>query len=372
MQEAGTSRAGGVTHIPHGDTNVEQSTTPSKTGRPPNPQARTARTSQLIVLKDGDPIPEGYAYVTEARAELAPPVRTPQRPTRDTVDLTTPPKATDPCTGPGTDTAKARTAARRNLTKNTNIKANATFARDLKESLATGQPMTLCIAEGQNDLKSAWHAAAKEVAYKFLDLRKESWKEYTIFEKNTVHNEVNEQYKYNPPIDPKRIDKYLSGHLRTSRAVWKAHWKRHGPTQRHHNCPEAAWEKLVKWWPTDACQEESVEMASRRARVERNNKVGRSSLMERMDEQVSNIMVFFFMCIRFQVHSPVGVTQCAGCIRAQYVHESDLIRTVHARHVAAGRMVVACAAAIHTECVHGYVSVNPETCWQGCMSPLGV
>lgn len=197
------------------------------------------------------------------------------------------PKAHVPSTEEGPDTAKSKTATRRNLTRNSNRKANATFAKELKESLATGQPTPMKVAEENTDLKCTWHAAKKELAYKYLDLTKESWKDYNMFEKTTVHNELKEQFKFDPPIDIKRVDKYLSGHLRTSRAVWKAHWKKNGPATKHHNCPQEAWDRLCKWWPTTACQEEAAKMASRHARVERNSKVGRSSLVDRMDEHVS-------------------------------------------------------------------------------------
>lgn len=287
MQEASTSTAGGGANNPHEDSHVPKPRRCNATGEPPTPEAGTARTAQLFAFKDGDPIPQGYALVVQTRIDAEPNATILNRSERTTVDLCTPPKAIEPSTGEGPDTAKGRTAARRNLTRNTNRKANATFAKDLKESLATGQPTPIKVAEDQMDLKCTWHAAAKETAYKLLDLTKESWKDYTNHEKTTVHNEVNEQFKFDPPIDPKRIDKYLSCHLRTSRAVWKAHWKKFGPSQRHHNCPQSSWVKLCKWWPTAACQEQAAEMACRRARVERSSKVGRSSLMDRMDAQVS-------------------------------------------------------------------------------------
>ena len=280
--------------------------------RHPIPAAKTSKTTQLIALKEGDPVPEGYSVLVETRAEAAPSPRIQQRAGCDTVDLSTPPKAIDRCTEEGPQSAKSKTAAKRNLTRNTNRKANATFAKDLKESLATGQPTKIKVVEEKNDLKCAWHAAAKELAYKFLDLTKESWKDYSVFEKTMLHKELNEQYKFDPQIGPKRVDKYLSGHLRTSRAVWKAHWKRFGPSDRHHNCPQAAWDKLCKWWPTSACQEEAAEMASRRARVERTSKVGRSSLIDRMDEQVRNhsstidVLCLKYMHFVWDVENDVG------------------------------------------------------------------
>lgn len=285
--EAGTSRAGGRRHNAQGGADTDRLRTGISPGRPPNPATRTSRPAQFIALKEGDPIPEGYALVVDTTADPVPSARMQQRNQCDTVDLSTPPKANVPSTEEGPDTAKSKMAARRNLTRNSNRKANATFAKELKESLATGQPTPIKLAEDNTDLKCTWHAAAKELAYKFLDLTKESWKDYSIFEKNMVHNELKEQFKFATPIDPKRVDKYLSSHLRTSRAVWKGHWKKNGPAVRHHNCPQAAWDRLCKWWPTAACQEEAAKMASRRARVERNSKVGRSSLLDRMEESVS-------------------------------------------------------------------------------------
>lgn len=53
----------------------------------------------------------------------------------------------------------------------------------MKDSLASGRASTIKIMEETTNLKARWHVAAKEVAYKLLDLRKESWKEYTMFEK---------------------------------------------------------------------------------------------------------------------------------------------------------------------------------------------
>ena len=202
------------------------------------------------------------------------------------MNLSTPPKVKESVGGEGPDPGKSKLNARRNLTRKTNRKANTSFAKELKDSLASGRPTNLKVPADQTDLKAAWHAAAKEVAYKFLDLTRESWKDYSIFEKSVVHTELKEAYNFDPPLDPKRVDKYLSCHLRTSRAVWKAHWKKYGAEHRHHNCPEVAWAKLTTWWPTTACQEEAAEMASRRARVEKTSNVGRSSLLERMDGQV--------------------------------------------------------------------------------------
>lgn len=95
------------------------------------------------------------------------------------MDLSTPPAAASPNPRDVTDNTKSIASAKRNLAKIINRKANATFAKELKESLATGRPSTIKILESSSDLKCKWHAAAKDVAYKLLDLRKESWKEYS-------------------------------------------------------------------------------------------------------------------------------------------------------------------------------------------------
>lgn len=96
------------------------------------------------------------------------------------------------------------------------------------------------VNEEQTHLKARWHATTKEVAYRILDLRKEGWKACSIFEKARVHKELNALIKFDPPLDPKRLEKYLAGHLWSARAVWKAHWLRHGDDARHPNCPKEA------------------------------------------------------------------------------------------------------------------------------------
>jgi hypothetical protein len=294
LQEAGTSRGGSALQAASEHTTLERSPSGRDPSRLTNPSPRTTRSPQLIALKDGDPIPEGYKYVVAEQTESVPAGKSQFRTSKETVDLTLPPKPAAPTGGEKTDDAKAKQRARRNMTRNKCRKANVSFAKELKESLATGQAVTIKVVEEETHLKSVWHAAAKELAYKFLDLRKESWKDYTYFERSTIHNELNAQYKFDPPIDPKTIDHYLAGHLRTSRATWKLHWKKYGAERRHPNCPEAAWEKLTQWWPTDECKEKAAEMASRRARVEKTSKVGPRSLISRMDAEVRTVPLCLF------------------------------------------------------------------------------
>jgi cell wall-associated NlpC family hydrolase len=286
LQGAGSSRPGGLPSLPRAGTDMQRTPIGSARGNPPTPETNATRTPGMIVMKVGEPVPEGYNVVVEEQGGGGPSNRIQLQSARETVDLCTPPKTKEPAAAQGPVPAKNKPNANRNLTRNKNRKANTSFAKDLKDSLARGGNKFVKLKVEKTDLRSAWHAAAKEVAYKLLDLRKESWKEYSIFEKGVVHKELNEVYKFDPPLDPFVIDKFLSAHLRTSRAVWKAHWKKYGSEHRHHNCPEEAWASLTKFWPTPECKEEAAEMAGRRSRVERTSNVGRSSLVDRMDIEV--------------------------------------------------------------------------------------
>ena len=256
--------------------------------RPRSPPHTTSMNPQYIALKEGEPAPPGYSYMVHdgGSAGRTQPVQV--NAVCETVDLCTPPRSTDQTREEQLETAPISITTKRNLAKNMNRKANASFAREMKESLAAGRAPTRHIPDEQTDLKARWHAAAKDVAYKLLDLRKDGWKEYTPFDKAKVHKELNAVYKFDPPLDRKRVEKYLSGHLRTSRAVWKAHWLKYGDSHRHHGCPEEAWEALIKWWPTDKCQTASANMAARRSKVQAKGRTGRKSLIDRMTAEVSH------------------------------------------------------------------------------------
>ena len=251
--------------------------------RPRGNRGTPDRAPKVLALREDDPLPAGYKYVVREQVEPTTTINS-----ADTVDLTTPPKEPRHTTVEAADEDKRRASARRNAHRSTNKRVHASFAKEMKDSLAEGRPPEINIGEEQGHLRARWHSIAKEAAYKILDLRKEGWKSYNIFEKGKVHREVNAALKIDPPLDPKRIDKYLAAHLRSARAVWKAHWIKHGDANRHPNCPEEAWAKLIRWWPTEACMEESADMASRRSLVQKGSKTGRKKIVDRMDEQVSS------------------------------------------------------------------------------------
>ena len=208
---------------------------------------------QVLTVCKGDLLPEGYTLVVRA-----PPTPTATPKSLEMVDLNTPPNSSTHMAMPDVETSKRRGAEQQNDTKNSNRKANASFAKEVRDSLAQGRPPTLNVNEEETYLKTRWHSAAKEVAYIFLDIRKESWRAYTMFENTLVHKELNVQYKFDSPLDPKRVDKYLCRHLHSARAVWKAHWLQYGDDAWHPNCPEEAWQKLIRWWPSQACREEPI------------------------------------------------------------------------------------------------------------------
>ena len=239
---------------------------------------------QVLAVREGEPLPEGYTLVIRAPAT---PTGAPR--CTDMVEHVTPPPSAPPLTG-DMESSKRKSAERRNYTRRANKQANAALAKEVKEALSQGRLPTLNVKEDQTHLKSRWHTAAKEVAYKFLDLRKEGWKQYTHFELARVHKELDEKYKFEPPLDPGRVNKYLAGHLRSARASWKSHWTKHGDNDRHPNCPEEAWEKLIRWWPTEECQDQAATMAGRRAKVQKASTTGRKRLVDRMNDQVHAIM----------------------------------------------------------------------------------
>ena len=205
------------------------------------------------------------------------------------VDLSTPPDSSTRMAMQDGETSKRTEAERRNDTKKLNRKANASFAKEVRDSLAQGRLPTVNVSEDARHLNARWHATTKEVAYRFLDPSKESWRAYTMFEKAVFHQELNVLYKFDPPLDPKCMDKYLCRRLRSARAVWKAHLLQYGDDARHPNFPEVAWQKLIKWWPRQACREEAAAMAERRSLVQNRSKTGRKRLVDRMEEQVREI-----------------------------------------------------------------------------------
>lgn len=288
LQIASTSRDAAARPSLHACPPPEHNRMRTASARPRSPPPTTSQNPQFIALKDGEHAPTGYSVMVHDGGSARRTTAVQASTVRETVDLCTPPRSGDQRREEQLQTAPSGTTSKKNLAKTMNRKANALFAKEMRDSLAAGRPPTRHVPEEKPDLKARWHSAAKEVAYKVLDLRKDGWKEYSPFDKSRVHRELNDVYKFDPPLDRKSVEKYLAGHLRTSRAVWKAHWLKYGDSQRHHHCPEEAWEKLTKWWPTDKCQTASADMAARRSRVQTKGRMGRTSLLDRMTAEVSH------------------------------------------------------------------------------------
>lgn len=232
VQVATTSRGSsgralqrGGAHVQNGRTlsgNVPPHALQSLNSRAEGDRPRIEGATEVLTLREGETLPKGYTYVTRTRGnEGVAPVRKAVIST-NTVDLTTPPEGGHHAVGGDVGTTKRRATAKMNVTRNTNKEVNAAFAKEMKDSFAGGRPPAMNVSEGQTHLKARWHSAAKEVAYNILDLSKDEWKAYSMFDRGKVHKEMNEKYKFDPPLDPKRVDKYLAGCLRNSRAAWKA------------------------------------------------------------------------------------------------------------------------------------------------------
>lgn len=331
VQVASTSKQGGP-RAAQGNREQGDTTRPPQTSTPrraagnsiDRPQAGAGAaegTPNVIAIRAGDPVPDGYTVMVRGQETG----NTAMNPV-DVLDLTTVAEGAAGAAVEEFDTEKRKSSDGRPSTRTTNKRVQITFVKEVKASLAGGRPPELHLGENQSHLKARWQSAAKEAAYKHLDMRKEGWKGYSIFDKSKVHKEINATYKFDPPLDTKRVEKYLAAHLRSSRAVWKAQWLRHGDDNRHPNCPEEAWAKLIKWWPTEKCMEESAQMASRRKLVVHTSKTGRTQLVDRMEDQVrANVLSVLLLLVRpgtvkhnhfMCVHSTCMLQECHhGCAR---------------------------------------------------------
>ena len=140
--------------------------------RATSPHKTIARTSPLLALKDGYAILEGYSYVVRECPIGASTGRDQTHNHFDTMDLCTPPKGAVPSPGDLAGNAKNTLATRWNLTRTLNRMAQSAFAKEMKDSLASGRSSTIKLTEETIDLKARCHAIAKKVAYKLLDLKK--------------------------------------------------------------------------------------------------------------------------------------------------------------------------------------------------------
>ena len=145
-QNANTSRACGVPpteainatghdcKIPN--TQLEQQTPHPNTRRQEQRQRTREGNPQLLALREGEAHPAGYKYLVRE-------TRTDGEATENTVGCagntmdvsSTPPYGIHPF-GAEADTTSKTAMARRNANRNINKKANVTFAKEMKESLA--------------------------------------------------------------------------------------------------------------------------------------------------------------------------------------------------------------------------------------------
>ena len=163
----------------------------SRHNSPREARKRTGDASQVIGTRDGAVLPDGYEYTIRKVARQMPAAPEASRIPVPSFDACTPPRApvcrTD---GPAEPPGRSE-SARRNAARSSNKLAHAAFARELKDSLAEGRPPAVSVGGEDSHMKARWHAAAKEMAYNLLDLRKEGWKGYSDFDKAKLHKELN-------------------------------------------------------------------------------------------------------------------------------------------------------------------------------------
>lgn len=57
----------------------------------------------------------------------------------------------------------------------------------MKDSLVERRPPSVNVHEDQTELKARWHSTVKEIAYGIIDLSKDGWKGYFVFDKCKIH-----------------------------------------------------------------------------------------------------------------------------------------------------------------------------------------
>ena len=143
VQVAGTSRGSGGAPNYRGGHNVGSFRPPAAPVQAPSAGTSTKRAPEkagtlgmapsVMAVRDGETLPAGYSYVVRDTAHP----HTSDIP-RETVDLTTQPEGPGHAGGEDTDIAKQYAHERCKDNRNTNKHLHASFAKEVKDSMAGG------------------------------------------------------------------------------------------------------------------------------------------------------------------------------------------------------------------------------------------
>lgn len=199
--------------------------------------------------------------------------------------------------GAGKSSDCVLTKQRKNARKRELRKTNNVFTDELRRSLASGGTPVIKLPSNEVGIvtsgKFRWHQAVKAVAYRVLDLTIMNWAHQSKRDVKRFHEELEKEYRFVPELGKHCIEKYLKGHLRSSRAAWKQVWADTGELVKPENCPSEVWEVLVKWWPTTVAKATSDNMKDIRKKVKNLHRLGWKNLSEVIAlEEVSDTTSF--------------------------------------------------------------------------------
>ena len=207
-----------------------------------------------------------------------------QADTRDKAPSTSKTTARIPEDAPLNSGMPMLTKERKNARKRELRKTNNVFTDELRRSLASGGTPVIELPSNEAGIvtsgKFRWHQAVKAVAYRVLDLTIMNWAHQSKRDVKRFHEELQKEYRFVPELDKHCVEKYLKGHLRSSRAVWKQVWTDTGDLMKPQNCPTEVWEVLIKWWPTTVAKATAESMKDIRTRVKSLHRLGRKNLAE--------------------------------------------------------------------------------------------
>lgn len=256
---------------------MESSGTPT-TGTPTFVRGRSGPSGSVLFRSPGEEVPPGY------RAAWIP---IPPE-SREKARVVTPSNSKSIAGIPQSAASQGSlcmlTKQRKNARKRELRRTNNVFTDELRRSLASGGTPVIKLPSNEAGIitsgKFRWHQAVKAVAYRVLDLTIMNWAQQSKRDVKRFHEDLQKEYSFVPELGQHCVEKYLKGHLQSSRASWKQVWADTGELVKPHNCPIEVWEVLIKWWPTTAAKATATNMKDMRTKVKNPHRLGRKNLSE--------------------------------------------------------------------------------------------
>jgi hypothetical protein len=122
--------------------------------------------------------------------------------------------------------------------------------------------------------KTIWQSRLKSYMYGFLDFGIWEIRKQPRANLDKIYAKMNEDFTYSPePLNKNAMYEYIRARLRDLRSKWKKKWEEEG--DKPSECPQAAWETLIKHWSTEKVMAEAEKMKKARGAVKNPSHVGR-------------------------------------------------------------------------------------------------